>query len=369
MSGFDSFPFSELPALLLPWYASAARPLPWRKTREPYRVWVSEIMLQQTRVAAVLGYYARFLSALPDVFALASVPEERLLKLWEGLGYYSRARSLKRAAEIIVNEYGGVFPREYDALRALPGIGEYTAGAIASICFDAPTPAIDGNVLRIAARLANCADNVDAPAARRTLRAALAQAYPAGQCGTFTQALMELGATVCLPNGAPLCGSCPAASLCLGRAHGTAKALPVRTKKQPRRAEEYTALLLISEDGRTALRKRPESGLLAGLSELPNTPGELSPQAALSLAEALGAKPLRLTASAEYTHVFTHVEWRMTCYRIECAAPKKIALGNTTSEGGLPLIWADAAALEGEYALPAAFAKALRKLGGKGVKN
>ena len=176
---------------------------------------------------------------------------------------------------------------------------------------------------------------------------------------------MELGATVCLPNGAPLCGSCPAASLCLGRAHGTAKALPVRTKKQPRRAEEYTALLLISEDGRTALRKRPESGLLAGLSELPNTPGELSPQAALSLAEALGAKPLRLTASAEYTHVFTHVEWRMTCYRIECAAPEKNAPGNITSEDGLPLIWADAAALEGEYALPAAFAKALRKLGGK----
>ena len=312
MSGFSSFPFGALPALLLPWYASAARPLPWRETREPYRVWISEIMLQQTRVAAVLGYYARFLSALPDVAALAAVEEERLLKLWEGLGYYSRARNLKRAAGILVREYGGKFPESYAALRALPGIGEYTAGAIASICFDLPTPAIDGNVLRIAARLADCGDCVDAPESKRALRATLAAAYPSGQCGAFTQALMELGATVCLPNGAPLCGCCPAASLC----------------------------------------KRPEHGLLSGLWELPNVLGVHSPQEAASLVESFGAKPLRLTASAEYTHVFTHVEWHMTCYRMECAAP----------DGAAPdgLVWADAAGLSGTYALPSAFQKALR---------
>ncbi len=357
MSSFSSFPFGALPALLLPWYASAARPLPWRETREPYRVWISEIMLQQTRVAAVLGYYARFLSALPDVAALAAVEEERLLKLWEGLGYYSRARNLKRAAGILVREYGGKFPESYAALRALPGIGEYTAGAIASICFDLPTPAIDGNVLRIAARLADCGDCVDAPESKRALRATLAAAYPSGQCGAFTQALMELGATVCLPNGAPLCGCCPAASLCLGRARGTAKSLPVRAKKQPRRREDRTVLLLVSEDGRTALCKRPEHGLLSGLWELPNVPGVHSPQEAASLAESFGAKPLRLTASAEYTHVFTHVEWHMTCYRMECAAPDGAAPDGAAPEG---LVWADAAGLSGTYALPSAFQKALR---------
>lgn len=221
MSSFSEFPFSALPGALLPWYSACARPLPWRETRDPYRVWISEIMLQQTRVAAVLEYYARFLAALPDVFALASVDEARLLKLWEGLGYYRRARNLKRAAEVIVSEYNGVFPEAHAALRALPGIGDYTAGAIASICFDASTPAIDGNVLRIAARLADCADCVDVPSTKRSLHEALAAAYPSGQCGAFTQALMELGATVCLPGGAPRCAVCPAASLCRSHMHGT----------------------------------------------------------------------------------------------------------------------------------------------------
>ncbi len=352
MSSFSEFPFRALPEALLPWYAACARPLPWRESRDPYRVWISEIMLQQTRVAAVLEYYARFLAALPDVFALASVDEARLLKLWEGLGYYRRARNLKRAAEVIVAEYGGVFPEAYAALRALPGIGDYTAGAIASICFDAPTPAIDGNVLRIAARLADCADCVDAPSTKRALHEALAAAYPPGQCGAFTQALMELGATVCLPGGAPRCAVCPAASLCRSRMHGTARELPVRAKKQQRRIEAYTALLLVDPDGRIALCKRPESGLLGGLWALPNAPGARGPQEALALAEAFGAKPLSLAASAEYTHVFTHVEWRITCYRIACAAP----------EGKSACIWADADARAAHYALPTAFAKALEHL-------
>ena len=301
MSGFSSFPFGALPALLLPWYASAARPLPWRETREPYRVWISEIMLQQTRVAAVLGYYARFLSVLPDVSALAAVEEERLLKLWEGLGYYSRARNLKRAAGILVREYGGNFPESYAALRALPGIGEYTAGAIASICFDLPTPAIDGNVLRIAARLADCGNCVDAPEPKRALRAALAAAYPPGQCGAFTQALMELGATVCLPNGAPLCGCCPAASLCLGRAHGTVflrgavklnkaladrKVLDIGLADEIYRPPVRTALAVPTDEGLVRLTIQKDGGI-----RLRNdSGGEMPATAFISLACAYRAR-------------------------------------------------------------------------------
>ena len=279
----------------------------------------------------MLEYYARFLAALPDVFALASVDEARLLKLWEGLGYYRRARNLKRAAEVIVAEYGGVFPEAYAALRALPGIGDYTAGAIASICFDAPTPAIDGNVLRIAARLADCADCVDAPSTKRSLHKALAAAYPPGNAARFTQALMELGATVCLPGGAPRCAVCPAASLCRSRMHGTAKELPVRAKKQQRRIEAYTALLLVDPDGRIALCKRPgKRPARRALGAAQRAPAHGGPQEALALAEAFGAKPLSLAASAEYTHVFTHVEWRITCYpHCMCRAggQKRVHLG------------------------------------------
>ena len=198
----------RMPELLLPWFAENRRDLPWRRDREPYHIWVSEIMLQQTRVEAVRGYYTRFLQALPTVADLAEVPEDVLGKLWEGLGYYSRMRNLRAAAREIREKWGGEIPRDYDAIRSLPGVGDYTAGAICSIAYDMPTPAVDGNVLRVWARLLEDERPVDLPAVRREVREALAQVYPAGQCGDFTQALMELGATVCLPNGAPLCGSC-----------------------------------------------------------------------------------------------------------------------------------------------------------------
>lgn len=338
-----------LPERLLPWFAENARALPWRADREPYHVWLSEIMLQQTRAEAVKGYYARFLRALPDIPSLAAASPETLNKLWEGLGYYSRVRSLQAAAREIMARNGGVFPRDFAKVRALPGVGDYTAGAVCSICFDAPTPAVDGNVLRVAARLTGDARCVDEEKTKKSVRKALAEVYPAGRCGDFTQALMELGATVCLPNGAPDCPACPMADLCRSRDGGW-KTLPVRKAKKARRREELTVFLLCCGD-RCAVRRRPESGLLAGLWEFPNVPGHLDAQTAIGQAAAWGVRPQTLEREARRTHVFTHVEWDMRCYVLRCAeAP----------EGALH--WAGRAELEGELALPTAF-RMFRDLG------
>ena len=336
----------ETAELLTAWFAGAARPLPWRETREPYRVWLSEIMLQQTRAEAVAGYYRRFLEALPTVRALAAVEDERLMKLWEGLGYYARARNLKKAARIVVNEYGGRFPDTYEGLRALPGVGDYTAGAVASICFGLPEPAVDGNVLRVVSRLAACPENVDRPVVRRAVREALRPLYSPGNCSELTQSLMELGACVCVPNGAPCCGACPLAALCKAHAAGRETAYPVRGEKRPRRAEERLVLVL-RHGPRVALQKRPAKGLLAGLWEFPNrplAPGEAAtPAAALAYAEELGAAPCEPLMRTAYTHVFTHVEWRMTAFCLECAAaPEAFA-------------WVTREELETAFALPSAF--------------
>ena len=332
---------AALPALLLPWFSACARELPWRRDREPYHVWVSEIMLQQTRVEAVKGYYTRFLTALPDIPSLATAEPDRLHKLWEGLGYYSRVRSLQRAACRIMDCHGGVFPSDYADIRALPGVGDYTAGAIASICFEQPTPAVDGNVLRVVTRLTGDDRCVSETATRRDIRDRLARVYPAGRCGDFTQALMELGATVCLPGGAPDCGRCPAAEVCRSRDGGW-KQLPVKAAKKARRQEKLTVFLLRCE-GLTAVRKRPDTGLLAGMWEFPNVPGHLDPAAAVAQAEAWGVRPTDLTGTLRRTHVFTHVEWDMQCYLLRC--------------GELPpaFFWADADALRGRVALPTAF--------------
>ncbi len=335
-------PIVRLPDALLPWYASAARDLPWRADREPYHVWLSEIMLQQTRVEAVRGYYARFLAALPDIDALASASEEQLLKLWEGLGYYSRARQLGRAAREIKARHGGVFPRTYAEILALPGIGEYTAGAIASICYNQPIPAVDGNVLRVISRI--CADDacVDLPATKAAYREALSAVYPTGKCGEFTQALMELGATVCIPRGEPRCAECPCASFCAARAEGHPESYPVRAAKRARRIEERTVFLLRCE-GRLAILRRPPTGLLAGLFELPNQLAYLTPEQAMAQADEWGCAPRSIGVPIERTHIFTHVEWRMCAYPIECASPMP------------PFIWADADELRTTYALPSAF--------------
>lgn len=311
--------FSLLPALLLPWYEENHRVLPWRQDREPYHVWLSEIMLQQTRVEAVKSYYTRFLQTLPTIEALASASPETVNKLWEGLGYYSRARNLQKAAGQILDLHGGVFPHDYAAIRALAGIGDYTAGAIGSICFELPTPAVDGNVLRVCSRLTADDAPIDRPQTKQSLTKALAQVYPPGHCGDFTQALMELGATVCLPNGAPLCQRCPLAGVCLAHREGTETELPIKTPKKPRRAEEMTVLLLHQQDV-YALQKRPEAGLLAGLWEFPHVPGALDAAAVLALLDQLGAVPEDLERVVDRTHIFTHVQWQMRGFFIRCRA-------------------------------------------------
>ena len=307
--------FEQLPGALLPWYEAHKRELPWRQNRDPYRIWISEIMLQQTRVEAVKGYYSRFLEKLPDVEALSSASDELLHKLWEGLGYYSRVRNLKKAALIIMEKYNGQFPREYAQVLALPGIGAYTAGAICSICFEQPTPAVDGNVLRVISRLTDDKTPIDLPAYKKQVHDRLQRIYPS-QAGAFTQGLMELGATICGPNRKPECDLCPCNGFCLARKNGTAEHLPVKKPKNKRRTQEKTVFIL-SCDGSYALCKRPNTGLLAGLWQLPDCPGRLETPEALRYLEQNGLKPREIVRQVERNHIFTHIEWVMRGVYVE----------------------------------------------------
>ena len=332
---------------LLAWYGENKRDLPWRGTSDPYKVWVSEIMLQQTRVAAVMPYYRTWMSELPTVEALAAVEEPRLMKLWQGLGYYSRARNLQRAAQVIVNELEGHFPDTYEELLCLPGVGDYTAGAVASIAFSRPVPAVDGNVLRVAARVANLDGDIMDPKVRRSFREIMSRAMPTDCPGVFNQALMDLGATVCLPNGVPLCEQCPLSDLCEANRLGIQETLPVRKKKALRRVEEMTVYLLL-RDGRIALRRREPQGLLAGLWEFPNVPGKLDESAAAQALSEWALTPADWRKKIEAKHVFTHVEWHMTGYLLMVSG----ADGNFT--------WADREELEA-LAVPSAFAKYLEE--------
>ena len=305
----------RLPAALQPWYAENKRDLPWRRDREPYHVWLSEIMLQQTRVEAVKGYYTRFLDVLPTVEALASADDELLHKLWEGLGYYSRVRNLKKAAQAVVAL--GEFPGEYEAVLALPGVGEYTAGAICSICYDALTPAVDGNVLRVVSRLTDDPTPIDDPKYKKQVREALMAVYP-DTAGDFTQALMELGATLCGPNWKPRCEECPCREFCLGHQRGTAETLPVKAPKKLKRVEEYTVFVL-SCGGKYALEKRPDFGLLAGLWQFPNVSGKLETTEALTALGTIGLKPKDILRQSDRNHIFTHIRWEMRAYWVEVA--------------------------------------------------
>jgi A/G-specific adenine glycosylase len=391
----------EAAGLLADWYRLHARALPWRKDRSPYSVWLSEIMLQQTRIEAVIPYYARFLRELPSVRDLAECGEDRLMKLWEGLGYYSRARNLQKAARIVMGQYGGVFPQTHEGILGLPGIGEYTAGAIASICFGLPTPAVDGNVLRVCARLLEMREPVGLPDAKRRIGAALRALYLSpevaageaevgadrsvaeagagadeaegaaedangGQRGAFphcrddgspatrpvlrgaaapgelTQALMELGETVCLPNAAPNCPECPLRALCVSCRNGTSAELPVRTPKKAKRDADVTVWILRHE-GKFAVEKRPESGLLAGMWQFPNAEKAMDEEQAADFLQTTGARPIMITAGPRHTHVFTHIRWHMRSFVAECgAAPETFA-------------WATAEELRRDYALPTAF--------------
>ena len=301
----------QLPIPLLQWYRENARVLPWRSDPTPYHVWVSEIMLQQTRVAAVLDYYRRFMEALPTVADLAAVEEDRLMKLWQGLGYYNRARNLQKAAHQVTEDFGGAFPDTYEGLLTLSGVGEYTAGAIASIAFGVPVPAVDGNVLRVVARISGDGGDIARPDTKARMRAALQAVLPLDAPGDFNQALMELGATVCLPNGAPRCDACPLQEQCLARRRGTIDRYPHKAPKKARRTEERTIFLLV-QDGLVAVQKRPAAGLLRGLWELPGAEGFLDEAAARAHLTRLGLSPVGpLRDAGGAKHSFTHVEWRM----------------------------------------------------------
>ena len=307
---------SELTAPLLLWYDAHRRILPWRETVTPYRTWVSEIMLQQTRVSAVIPYFERFMAELPAVEALANIPEARLFKLWEGLGYYSRARNLQKAAKNVCEQYDGELPRTSAELVKLPGIGAYTAAAIASINFGEPVAAVDGNLLRVAARVSGCGDDVMDAKVRKDFQRRLAAAIDRARPGAYNQAMMDLGATVCLPNGAPLCEVCPARGFCAAYRQGLTEILPVRGAKKARRAEERT-VFLIKRGNTLAVRTRPDTGLLAKLTEFPNVLGSLDEAgAAVTLAQwGLSAKHIEPIGTAK--HIFTHIEWQMKGYFAE----------------------------------------------------
>ena len=330
-----------LPGALLPWYEINKRDLPWRRDRDPYHVWLSEIMLQQTRVEAVKGYYTRFLAALPTIEALANCEDDILHKLWEGLGYYSRVRNLKKAAQVIMTEHGGLFPEEYALVRALPGIGDYTAGAICSICFDQLTPAVDGNVLRVMSRIQNDDTPIDQPARKKEVQRQLAEIYP-GEAGNFTQALMELGATLCGPNRKPDCENCPCKAFCLGYKERTAEKLPVKSPKKGRKQDNITVFILRCGDS-FALEKRPESGLLAGLWQFPNIPGSLNMAQGLNFIKTWKLQPRQPLREVTRQHIFTHIKWHMQGLYIE------------VSEKQDAFTWLTAQEIRNHTALPTAF--------------
>ena len=328
---------------LLKWYGENKRVLPWREKKNPYEIWVSEIMLQQTRVEAVKPFYERFMRELPNVAALAVCPEEKLLKLWEGLGYYNRVRNMQKAAQKIMEVYDGVFPADYEALKGLPGIGNYTAGAVASIAFCIPVPAVDGNVLRVMARLREDGEDILKQSVKNRVEAELTEIMPAEDPGAFNQAMMDLGATVCLPNGAPKCEICPARTVCEAYKNGLTEVLPVRAKKKARRVEERTVLLLF-QGRKVALRKRPDTGLLASLWEFPSILGNLD-ESGVSLALAqMGLSAESIAPAGSAKHIFTHIEWDMKGYFADVAGEND------------DLIWVDAAAFDA-LALPTAFKK------------
>lgn len=314
-------------ALLLKWFQENKRVLPWREKRNPYRVWVSEIMLQQTRVEAVKEYYLNFMERFPTVEALASAEEDEVLKAWEGLGYYSRARNLLKAARQIAKEG---FPTTYEGIRDLSGVGDYTAGAISSIAFSLPRPAVDGNVLRVLTRYFADESNIDEPATKKNFTEVLRRAYPK-EAGDFCEALMELGALVCVPNGAPSCGACPWKGLCKAHLAGEEERFPVRNEKKARKIVNATVCVL-ERDGRYALGKRDNKGLLANLYEFPFFENEVMP-------EAFG----QVVTKKKAKHIFTHIEWRMTGYLIK--ARKFFPQYE----------WKSAEEIAEKYALPSAF--------------
>ena len=337
---------NEIVQPLISWYRQNKRILPWRDQKNAYYTWVSEIMLQQTRVEAVKPYFLRFIGELPDVKALAECPEEKLMKLWEGLGYYNRVRNMQTAAQNVVSEYIGILPASYEELLALKGIGSYTAGAIASIAYDIPVPAVDGNVLRVFSRIAEDRQDIMKQSVRRQVEEKLLGIMPKEAPGDFNQALMELGAVVCVPNGPARCMECPVAALCKAYHHGTVDELPVKAPKKKRTIENRT-VLVIQDGERTAIHKRPQEGLLAGLYELPNVEGHLSMDEALQKVKEMNLEPLHIETLPEAKHIFSHIEWRMTGYRIRVSSLEERKESS--------FIFTEKKQSEKQYAIPSAF--------------
>ncbi len=340
----------EFASLVTDWFRKEGRVLPWRIGRDPYRIWISEVMLQQTRIEAVIPYYQRFLATLPTVKDLAECSEEKLLKLWEGLGYYSRARNLKKAAEKILSEYSGKIPEEASQLRKLSGIGEYTAGAIASIAFGKPEPAVDGNVLRVLTRVLADESDIALPATKKKITEFLREIYPSGNdAADLTEGIMEIGERVCIPNGVPLCSVCPLKEICLAKKENRTDSIPKKSPKKERKIIEKTVFVFSFED-RFALRRRPENGLLAGMWEFYHVDQKMPRARALSFLQENGFQAKEVLPLGKAKHIFTHLEWHMAGFLV----PLK-----EKAEG---FEWKTREEMDGECALPVAFQNFKKKL-------
>ena len=297
---------------LLNWYDESKRDLPWRHAHEPYAVWISEIMAQQTRIAYLLSYYERFMSRFPTLQSLAEACEDVILKVWEGLGYYARARNLQKAAQKIMTDFGGQLPRTKEELLTLPGIGDYTAGAILSIAYGIPIPAVDGNVLRVYARLENTDEDILLPKTKTQAANFVAVLMPPERAGCFTQALMELGALVCLPKS-PDCPTCPVAAFCLAKECGRQQELPKKSAKKPPKTFQKTVLIIRNADGQILMRQRTET-LLSGLWEFCLPDSAMTETKAKMYLQGLGFSVKEMKDIGAAKHIFTHQIWHMCGY-------------------------------------------------------
>ncbi|MBQ0059988.1 MAG: A/G-specific adenine glycosylase, partial [Lachnospiraceae bacterium] len=325
--------------------------LPWRTTSDAYHIWVSEIMLQQTQIAAVIEYFKRFMTELPTVESLAQCPDDHLLKLWEGLGYYSRVRNMKKAAIFLMENGFSEIPADYDVIRNMPGVGPYTAGAISSMAFDLPHPAVDGNVLRVMSRLTGDDQDVMDPKVRKAREQAIRTFFeenPQVSPGAFNEALMELGETVCIPHGEAKCKTCPLADYCTAFKNDLVDQLPVRIVKTKRRIEKKT-IFLLEQDGKILLNKRPGTGLLAGLYEFPNIEGHLDETEVGKYLSDQGLDVINAIPLKKAKHLFSHIEWQMIGYKVAVKQGEKIA---DAPEGCL---WVELSDLKNAYAVPSAF--------------
>ena len=339
----------EIVEPLLEWYQKNRRELPWRKDNDAYHVWISEIMLQQTRIESVINYYNRFMRELPTVESLSKISEEKLLKLWEGLGYYSRARNLKKAAELIVNEYNGQMPASYVELLKLPGVGEYTAGAIASICYNEKVTAVDGNVLRVISRVIGSKKNVLLPETKKEIEVMLKEITPK-ESGNFNEGLMELGELICLPNGVPVCEKCPIRHYCKAYRENLTSEIPVRIKKVKRKKEEKTVFVLITNNNEIAIEKRAEKGLLSGMYQLPNIEGFYTPEELKKIIAKWQLQAADIRFIKEEKHIFTHIDWYMKGYFVKVEKKNR------------QFLWVSPQELTEKYPLPTAFQKFTKSL-------